>query len=149
MVDGLPTGSFFSFLWNFLVSMSFQFVGFLLTFLLHSTHAAKLGSRAGLGITLIHYGFYLRTRTDILSGDFFSSGSNDDSTWWSSPTSTTEENRPLGTGIVMPTSTKATGSFNDSATDVSGSPIAEDSSEWLSFLLMTAYVLLLDPNFEG
>lgn len=39
-----------------LVSMSFQFVGFLLTYLLHTTHAAKNGSRAGLGITLIQLG---------------------------------------------------------------------------------------------
>lgn len=40
--------------------MSFQLVGFLLTYLLHSTHAAKNGSRAGLGITLIQYGFYMK-----------------------------------------------------------------------------------------
>lgn len=37
--------------------MSFQLVGFLLTYLLHTTHAAKNGSRAGLGITLVQYGF--------------------------------------------------------------------------------------------
>lgn len=40
--------------------MSFQLVGFLLTYLLHTTHAAKNGSRAGLGVTLIQYGFYLK-----------------------------------------------------------------------------------------
>lgn len=40
--------------------MSFQLVGFLLTYLLHSTHAAKNGSKAGLGITLIQYGFSLK-----------------------------------------------------------------------------------------
>ena len=43
-----------------MISMSFQFVGFLLTYLLHTTHAAKNGSRAGLGITLVQYGFYMR-----------------------------------------------------------------------------------------
>ncbi|GAA5988836.1 hypothetical protein JCM11641_005035 [Rhodosporidiobolus odoratus] len=64
IVDGLPVGNFFSFAWNLLVSMSFQFVGFLLTYLLHTTHAAKNGSRAGLGITLIQLGFYLKQRTD-------------------------------------------------------------------------------------
>ncbi|KAI4137285.1 MAG: hypothetical protein L6R39_007366 [Caloplaca ligustica] len=61
-VDGLPVGSLFSFVWNGMISMSFQFVGFLLTYLLHTTHAAKNGSRAGLGITLIQYGFYMRGR---------------------------------------------------------------------------------------
>ncbi|GBC01107.1 hypothetical protein RclHR1_04070009 [Rhizophagus clarus] len=62
LVEGLPVGNFFSFVWNMLVSMSFQFVGFLLTYLLHTNHAAKNGSRAGLGITLVQYGFYLRGR---------------------------------------------------------------------------------------
>jgi hypothetical protein len=41
--------------------MSFQLIGFLLTYLLHTTHAAKHGSRAGLGITLIQYGFTMRS----------------------------------------------------------------------------------------
>ena len=60
-VDGLPVGSLFSFVWNSVISMSFQLVGFLLTYLLHTTHAAKNGSRAGLGITLIQYGFYMKS----------------------------------------------------------------------------------------
>lgn len=59
-IDGLPVGSFFSFVWNGLISMSFQLVGFLLTYLLHTTHAAKNGSQAGLGITLIQYGFSMK-----------------------------------------------------------------------------------------
>lgn len=43
-----------------MISVSFTFVGFLLTYLLHTTHAAKNGSRAGLGITLVQYGFYMK-----------------------------------------------------------------------------------------
>lgn len=52
--------------------MSFQFIGFLLTYVLHTTHAAKYGSRAGLGITLIQYGMYLRGRAEemIETGKF-------------------------------------------------------------------------------
>ncbi|KAI4173456.1 MAG: hypothetical protein LQ348_006587 [Seirophora lacunosa] len=60
-VEGLPVGSLFSFVWNGMISMSFPYVGFLLTYLLHTTHAAKNGSRAGLGITLIQYGFSVRS----------------------------------------------------------------------------------------
>lgn len=52
--------------------MSFQLVGFLLTYLLHTTHAAKNGSRAGLGITLVQYGFYMK------GGGHGSGGSADD-----------------------------------------------------------------------
>ncbi|CAG8563632.1 9955_t:CDS:2 [Diversispora eburnea] len=73
LVEGLPVGNFFSFVWNMLVSMSFQFVGFLLTYLLHTTHSAKNGSRAGLGITLVQYGFYLRGRSLQEEGGYYSS----------------------------------------------------------------------------
>lgn len=59
-VDGLLVGSFFSFIWNALISMSFQFIGFLLTYLLHTTHAAKDGSLSGLGIMLVQFGFQMR-----------------------------------------------------------------------------------------
>ncbi|CAG8535549.1 26545_t:CDS:2 [Gigaspora margarita] len=71
LVEGLPVGNFFSFIWNMLVSMSFQFVGFLLTYLLHTNHAAKNGSRAGLGITLVQYGFYLRGRSFQEDGVYY------------------------------------------------------------------------------
>ena len=52
--------------------MSFQFVGFLLTYVLHTTHAAKYGSRAGLGVTLIQFGLNMRTKAEelISSGEF-------------------------------------------------------------------------------
>ncbi|KAI9778375.1 MAG: hypothetical protein M1816_004133 [Peltula sp. TS41687] len=60
-IDGLPVGSVFSFAWNALIAMSFQFVGFLLTYLLHTTHAAKNGSKAGLGIALVQWGFSMKT----------------------------------------------------------------------------------------
>lgn len=71
-VEGLPVGSLFSFIWNAMISMSFQLVGFLLTYLLHTTHAAKNGSRAGLGITLVQFGFGFRSA--VLSPG---NGSND------------------------------------------------------------------------
>src|ERR1700749_2420051 len=68
-VDGLPVGSVFSFVWNGIISMSFQIVGFLLTYLLHTTHAAKNGSRAGLGITLVQYGFSMKGAAVLKGGD--------------------------------------------------------------------------------
>ena len=67
-VDGLPVGSVFSFVWNAIISMSFQLVGFLLTYLLHTTHAAKNGSRAGLGFTLVQYGFYVKANASAKKG---------------------------------------------------------------------------------
>ncbi|KAF2000429.1 metal homeostatis protein bsd2 [Amniculicola lignicola CBS 123094] len=64
-VEGLPVGSVFSFVWNAMISMSFQLPGFLLTYLLHTTHAAKNGSRAGLGITLVQYGFTMKGASNL------------------------------------------------------------------------------------
>lgn len=52
-----------------MISMSFQIVGFLLTYLLHTTHAAKHGSRAGLGITLVQYGFYMKGSSNVAPTD--------------------------------------------------------------------------------
>ncbi|KAL1921554.1 uncharacterized protein VTP21DRAFT_11270 [Calcarisporiella thermophila] len=83
LVEGMPVGSLFSFLWNMLISVGFQFVGFMLTYLLHVTHAAKNGSKAGLGLTLIQIGFFLHSRplnsTDNSSSDDGSSVDPSDS----------------------------------------------------------------------
>ncbi|KAJ2721681.1 hypothetical protein GGI07_003796 [Coemansia sp. Benny D115] len=61
LVEGLPVGSLAVFMVNMVVSTAFQVVGYMLTFLLHSSHAAKNGSLAGLGITFMNFGFYIRT----------------------------------------------------------------------------------------
>ncbi|EMG50498.1 hypothetical protein G210_3129 [Candida maltosa Xu316] len=58
-VKGLPVGNIANFVWNGLVTVAFQFVGFILCYLLHTSHAAKEGSRAGLGVNLIMYGWNL------------------------------------------------------------------------------------------
>ncbi|KAM0756592.1 hypothetical protein T439DRAFT_321294 [Meredithblackwellia eburnea MCA 4105] len=118
-VDGLPVGSPFSFAWNLLVSMSFQFVGFLLTYLLHTTHAAKNGARAGLGITLIQLGFYLKERVDHpelldpsspdatgLDGALGPNSNNGDPwSWWGG------SNNNLADEVVTATATKVLGAL--------------------------------------
>lgn len=62
LIEGLPVGNMFIFVVNAVVSMSFDFIGFLLTTLLASSHAAKSGSKFGLGITLLRYGLFIKTR---------------------------------------------------------------------------------------
>ncbi|KAI9477554.1 hypothetical protein LPJ78_000007 [Coemansia sp. RSA 989] len=61
LVEGMPVGSIGVFLVNMVVSTAFQIVGYMLTFLLHTSHAARNGSLAGLGITFMNFGFYIRT----------------------------------------------------------------------------------------
>jgi len=161
IIEGLPTGTLFSFLWNMLVSISFQFVGFLLTFLLHTTHAAKYGSRAGLGVTLIQYGFALRTRQEEVSdgGGYDSTdGSNSDgySGWRPAdpalPTFGTaaEADRYYKTHSPKISRHDHHHMYNGtgmgiSPNDVYVSPFADSTSEWLSFFLMTVGELFPAP----
>jgi hypothetical protein len=145
IVDGLATGSLFSFLWNLLVSMSFQFVGFLLTYLLHTTHAGKYGSRAGLGVTLIQYGFYLRAKTD-----------DTDDTWgWAGDDNRSSQAKPISEADKF-LSTSPPGGSNSTAMMGNGtipmSEIAQSVSaanDWLSFFLMTVGWFVLLTSLMG
>ncbi|KAK8085816.1 hypothetical protein PG997_007087 [Apiospora hydei] len=115
---GMPVGSIFSFIWNGMISMSFQFVGFLLTYLLHSTHAAKNGSRAGLGIILIQYGFYMKGAAP--GGDGMSGAPQDGYAQPPDPNSHDFDPNAVSTG--------ENGSGN-SLSDLA-------SSEWIAYILM-------------
>lgn len=131
VIDSLPTGSLFSFCWNLLVSISFQFVGFLLTYLLHTSHAARLGSRAGLGVTLIQYGFALRGRLDSTDPT-----RNDWNDWHSVPNAgPTMSNTTWSTPVTNVTEGQA------------NNLVTEATSEWLSFFLMTVGEFLPFPHW--
>ncbi|KAL8731652.1 MAG: hypothetical protein Q9181_004239 [Wetmoreana brouardii] len=133
-VEGLPVGSLFSFVWNGMISMSFQFVGFLLTYLLHTTHAAKNGSRAGLGITLIQYGFWMRSSADNRRppspqnpGEGFASPSD--------PNSIDFDPNAVSDSAAAAAAAAMAATQNGAATTQSTiSRIA--SSEWLAYVLM-------------
>lgn len=144
IIDSLPTGSLFSFLWNMLVSITFQFVGFLLTYLLHTTHAARLGSRAGLGITLIQYGFALRSRLE--------GGIVEDNSW--------DETWKPGDDKPFPTAAEASSNdfYKGYNTSLAQSTVAEEqatllvadaTTEWLSFFLMTVGWFILLTSLLG
>lgn len=63
LVEGLPVGSMLTFFLTMMVSMSFQFVGFCLTYLLSMTHAGRCGSKAGFGVSLIQIGLNLHVHS--------------------------------------------------------------------------------------
>lgn len=69
LIDGMASGNLFSFVGNLVVSVAFQWIGFLLTYVMHTTHAAKHGSRAGLGITLIFFALKLHKQGVALLRD--------------------------------------------------------------------------------
>ena len=117
IIDDLPSGSIFTFVANLFTSFFFQFVGFLLTYLLHTTHAAKFGSRAGLGLTLIQFGFYSRGGDD----------------GFGMPPEDSSETGRLSERSFLPTdSTSAEHPPTDARAFLNIT-----SREWLSFLLMT------------
>lgn len=132
IIDSLPTGSVFSFLWNMLVSISFQFLGFLLTYLLHTTHAARLGSRAGLGITLIQYGFALRAKLE----NSLAEENPWDETWKTG-------DKPFPTAAEASSndfykSYNTSLAFNSTLSEEEATILVADATtEWLSFFLMT------------
>ncbi|KAJ7659937.1 hypothetical protein B0H17DRAFT_1095735 [Mycena rosella] len=132
MIDDLPSGSLWVFLGNMFISFFFQFVGFLLTFLLHTSHAAKYGGRAGLGLTLIQYGFYSRGGAGG-AADVVGVEDDEDPTW------------PTLTPNAVPAEPEATPTPTD-AVDMS---FGVTSRDWISFLLMTIGWFLLLSSFIG
>lgn len=160
IIEGLPVGSVFSFMWNLLVSVSFQFVGFLLTFLLHTTHAAKFGSRAGLGITFIQYGFYMR------SSDVVVPVAGDDSTSsWSPWAGTSSDSSPVSVRGLLPrllgtvhsappldgsnTTTITHDLSEPNGGEIFGGASALTPNDWFSFMMMTLGWFILITSFLG
>ncbi|KAF2500690.1 hypothetical protein BU16DRAFT_570226 [Lophium mytilinum] len=122
-IEGLPVGSVFSFVWNAMISMSFQLVGFLLTYLLHTTHAAKNGSRAGLGITLIQYGFSMKGAGPITDGN--GNGGQGDGDFNGAPPDPNSHDfdpNTVAPSIPTPSSVSAAGGIT--------------TSDWIAYLLM-------------
>ncbi|KAF8573538.1 hypothetical protein K439DRAFT_1399704 [Ramaria rubella] len=136
LVDALPTGSIFTFAWTMLISLSFQFVGFLLTYLLHTTHAGRFGSRAGLGITIIQYAFFLRRRALMASGGQYDAN-QDPQLWWDE---SADVNPNLSSNFngTIPNATPTVPSGMYQGYFSSG------TTEWLAFFLMSVgwFVLL-------
>lgn len=128
-VDGLPVGSVFSFVWNGMISMSFQLVGFLLTYLLHTTHAAKNGSRAGLGITLVQYGFYMK-------GSKSSKPTDSAPPYTQPPDPNSHDFNPSTIADGAVSAAAAAGMADSSGASNGGGISSIASSEWLAYIFM-------------
>ena len=59
-------GSVGQFLVTVFISALFDFIGYFMTSILATSHAAKQGSRAGLGLTFIRIGLLLKFRKDSM-----------------------------------------------------------------------------------
>src|SRR5579862_6441293 len=135
-IDGLPVGSVFSFVWNGMISMSFQLVGFLLTYLLHTTHAAKNGSRAGLGITLVQYGFYMKGSGNGAGGSGVDDGTGSaDAQYGTPPDPNSHSFNPADAAAAA--SMVGDGENSNPGGSGSGSGLSSiTGADWLAYLLM-------------
>lgn len=122
IVDDLPTGSILFFIATAFVSYFFQFVGFVLTYLLHTSHAAKYGSRAGLGLTMIQYGFYSRTAQEEEDG-----GQGQELLLWNTTSGQPVVVKQAGAQAMLP---------NGSYVDVAPGEFGVTSRDWMSLLLI-------------
>jgi len=135
IIDELPTGSVLVFALTTIISWFFQLPGFILTYLLHGTHAGRFGAQAGLALTLIQWGF----GTTVM-GSFPSS---DDSP---SPDGPALDPGGLGAGSPPPPTPGGMpdgGMMGNSSAMAGNGPTPGDMQmsytgrEWISFLLMT------------
>ena len=121
-IDGMPVGSVFSFAWNAMISSTFHFIGFVLTYLLHSTHAAKNGSRAGLGVTMIRLGFLMKGNPGSGAGGMGAGYTADSQDGYANPPDPNSHD-------FDPNTVNNDDGGNGSIADIA-------SSEWLSYILM-------------
>ncbi|KAK0466218.1 uncharacterized protein EV420DRAFT_1636808 [Desarmillaria tabescens] len=133
IIDDLPSGSVWMFFVNIFISFFFQIIGFILTHLLHTSHAAKFGSRVGLGLTLIQYGFYYRS---MESDDATGGGGGDDAiTWPPIPVETPDNTDASKMAVTNP----------DDVQVISGLSMRD----WISFILMTVGWFLVLSSTVG
>jgi len=136
IVDDLPTGSVLVFVFNLVTSFFFQFLGFVITYFLSTTHAARYGARAGLGLTFIQYGAYWRAAQNAEADQ--SRAGQQEVAWWNE-TMTAIVSSP--NSAAAPNSTMLLESMmNQNGTDT-GEPYYGDigfgGKDWLALFFMT------------
>ena len=108
-----------------------RITGFIMTSVLASTHAARFGSRAGLGATLIQTGYYMTQQDNqVQEGDA-----------WPPPSDASDAPK-VGTEAQAPSTT---GMMGDETNPVQFSVV----TQWLSFFLMAVGWLIVLSSILG
>lgn len=139
LVDDLPPGSALIFIFNFFISFFFQFIGFVITFFLSTTHAARFGSRAGLGLTFIQYGAYWRVAQNVEAGP--SGEEQQEAAFWNATMSAPSPNSTALLDSMV--NQNGTGSGGDYDT------IGFGGKDWLALFFMTFGWVLLFTSVVG
>lgn len=139
IIEELPTGSVLVFVLTTLISWFFQLPGFILSYLLHTTHAGRFGSQAGLALTLIQWG---------LGSTVMGSFPPPDGPPPPPPPPGPDAGGPPGGGLPFGGENPEDGMMrNSTMMDGNGSALADmeipySGHEWVSFFLMT-----IGPSF--
>jgi hypothetical protein len=138
IIEELPTGSVLIFVLTTLISWFFQLPGFILSYLLHTTHAGRFGSQAGLALTLIQWGF----------GSTVMSSPPPPPPDGPPPPGGPDMGGPPGSDLPIGGGNQEDGMMrNSTMMDGNGSALADmqipySGHEWISFFLMT-----IGPSF--
>lgn len=62
LIEGMPVGNFFSFFASMIVTLSFDFLGYLIAMLMSQTHSGLYGAKCGLGVLLLRHGVFIETQ---------------------------------------------------------------------------------------
>ena len=130
IIDDLPTGSVLIFTFNLFTSFFFQFLGFVITYFLSTTHAARYGARAGLGLTFIQYGAYWRAAQIMEPGP--SRAEQQEMAWWNETM--------VATGSSANATAFLDSMANQNGTDASPgyySDFGWGGKDWLALFFMT------------
>ena len=131
IIDDLPAGSVLIFAFNLFTSFFFQFLGFVITYFLSTTHAARYGARAGLGLTFIQYGAYWRAAQNMEAGP--SRAEQQEIKWWNATMA------DIGSGVSVnataPMQTMA--NQTDTGSGETYYDVGFGGRDWLALFFMT------------
>jgi len=156
IIDELPTGSVLVFVFTTLISWFFQLPGFILTYLLHGTHAGRFGSQAGLALTLIQWGLGTTVMGAFPISDDPPPPPPDEFGLGAAPSPPGPGRPPHPPESAFPGATAEGGMMGNMTmmNEGGGSSLADMQAaytghEWISFLLMTIGWFLLLTSMIG
>jgi len=68
LIDSIPAGTWAGLVLSAFFSFIFDFIGFIMTFFLSTSHGTRKGALVGLALTMIRYGLLIITDTDPVDG---------------------------------------------------------------------------------
>ena len=135
IIDDLPAGSVLIFAFNLFTSFFFQFLGFVITYFLSTTHAARYGARAGLGLTFIQYGAYWRAAQNMEAGP--SRGEQQEIKWWNATMSEISSNTGSGISVNATRIIQTMANQTDTGSGETYYDVGFGGRDWLALFFMT------------